>query len=118
MLGPKGCYVQQGSTRIFVKTNAVRCIDATGAGDLFASGFLHRYLRGYSLKECCELGHILGREIVQVYGAQLPQTKWRELNQLLNTSEQAISGFQPLLPPKRTLEKDELYSNFPLSSSF
>lgn len=118
MLGPKGCYVQQGTTRIFVKTNPVQCRDATGAGDLFASGFLHRILRGYSLKECCELGHTLGREIVQVFGAQLPDSKWKELNGSLNS--EPLSPFKWSVSPSklRSVEKDQLYSNVPLSSSF
>jgi sugar/nucleoside kinase (ribokinase family) len=51
-------------------------IDSTGAGDLFASGFLHGYLKGKSLQECAHYGALLGAAVVQVEGAELSSTVW------------------------------------------
>jgi len=129
MMGAKGCYVQQGNARIFVPTIPVKCLDATGAGDIFAAGFLHRYLLGYSLKECCELGHLLGGEIVQVFGAQLPEARWttilanlqkKHTSSIIYQESTQSSPFKKDSAPtkSKTIETDEFYSIFQLSRSF
>ena len=45
--------------------------DLTGAGDLFAAGFLHGYINKLSLKECLEKGTELSSKIIQQVGARL-----------------------------------------------
>ena len=50
----------------------VHCIDSTGAGDSFVSGFIKKLLEGESLKECAMFGNICGGKCVQVLGA----TEW------------------------------------------
>jgi len=46
-------------------------IDLTGAGDLFASGFLHGYLNNFSAKESLEKGTEMSSKIIQKIGARL-----------------------------------------------
>ncbi len=45
--------------------------DLTGAGDLFAAGFLHGYIKNLSLKESLELGTDMSSKIIQKIGARL-----------------------------------------------
>ncbi|MGB1539480.1 MAG: adenosine kinase [Rickettsiales bacterium] len=45
-------------------------VDTTGAGDLFASGFLYGYLRGWEPAKCAELGSQCSAEIIQHMGAR------------------------------------------------
>jgi sugar/nucleoside kinase (ribokinase family) len=45
-------------------------VDATGAGDLYASGFLHGLARGADLARCAELGGIAAGEIISHIGAR------------------------------------------------
>jgi sugar/nucleoside kinase (ribokinase family) len=45
-------------------------IDTTGAGDLFAAGFLFGHVRGESLERCLHLGAICAAEIISHYGAR------------------------------------------------
>ena len=47
-----------------------RVIDATGAGDLYASGFLHGLARGASLERCAQMGSIAAGEIISHIGAR------------------------------------------------
>ena len=49
----------------------VKLVDLTGAGDLFASGFLHGYINGRSLKESLEKGTEMASKIIQTIGARL-----------------------------------------------
>ena len=46
-------------------------VDLTGAGDLFASGYLHGYLNNFSQKDCLEKGTEMSSKIIQQMGARL-----------------------------------------------
>ena len=59
---------------IVVECNAkknIKLVDLTGAGDLFASGFLHGYINGKTLKESLEKGTEMSSKIIQTIGARL-----------------------------------------------
>ena len=47
-----------------------KVIDTTGAGDLFAAGFLTGHARGESLETCLRMGSICAAEIISHYGAR------------------------------------------------
>ena len=49
----------------------LKIVDLTGAGDLFAAGFLHGYINKLSTKECLEKGTELSSKIIQQIGARL-----------------------------------------------
>jgi sugar/nucleoside kinase (ribokinase family) len=51
-------------------------IDTTGAGDLYASGFLFGLVKGYSMKKCAELGALLSGKVVEVLGAKVTEEGW------------------------------------------
>ena len=52
-----------------IKVNKI--LDLTGAGDLFAAGFLKEYLNNSDIKKCLETGSILASKIIQKIGARL-----------------------------------------------
>ena len=49
----------------------LKIVDLTGAGDLFAAGFLHGYINKLSTKECLEKGTEMSSKIIQKMGARL-----------------------------------------------
>ena len=51
--------------------NNLKIVDLTGAGDLFAGGFLHEYINGKTLKENLEKGTEMSSKIIQTIGARL-----------------------------------------------
>jgi sugar/nucleoside kinase (ribokinase family) len=55
-----------------------KVVDTTGAGDLFAAGFLTGYARGGDLETCGRLGVIAAGEIISHMGAR-PQVKLADL---------------------------------------
>ena len=70
--GEKGAIAIQGEE--VVKTEIVKnlkIIDLTGAGDLFASGFLHGYVNHLSIKESLEKGTQMSAKVIQQIGARL-----------------------------------------------
>ena len=46
-------------------------LDLTGAGDLFAAGFLHGYINKFSIKNCLEKGTEMSSKVIQQIGARL-----------------------------------------------
>ena len=70
--GEKGAISIKGD-EIFdtdIKKN-LKIKDLTGAGDLFAAGYLHGYLNNFTQKECLEKGTEMSSKIIQKYGARL-----------------------------------------------
>ena len=49
----------------------LKIVDLTGAGDLFAAGFLHGLINDFSSKECLEKGTEMSSKIIQKVGARL-----------------------------------------------
>ena len=70
--GEKGAIAIQGEEAIEcgVRKN-LKIVDLTGAGDLFAAGFLHGYINGLSIKESLEKGTEMSSKIIQQIGARL-----------------------------------------------
>jgi fructokinase len=51
-------------------TKVERILDLTGAGDLFAAGFLKEYLDKSNIKKCLQIGSMLAAKIIQKIGAR------------------------------------------------
>ena len=54
----------------------LKIVDLTGAGDLFAAGFLHSYINDLSIKESLEKGTEMSSKIIQKVGARLDQASF------------------------------------------
>jgi sugar/nucleoside kinase (ribokinase family)/predicted Rossmann-fold nucleotide-binding protein len=86
-LGEKGCLVKEKGAKETLAQPAcsgVTVVDTTGAGDLFASGFLYSIIRGYSLKRAMEIGCLAGGAVVQTLGSEMTQGNWHWLHQRLH----------------------------------
>jgi sugar/nucleoside kinase (ribokinase family) len=78
-MNTEGCWVGEQNSQWKCSAYPVTPVDTTGAGDLFASGFLHGYLTGKPLIKCAHYGALLGAAVVQIEGAELPESTWKEL---------------------------------------
>jgi sugar/nucleoside kinase (ribokinase family) len=58
-------------------------VDTTGAGDLWAAGFLFGLVEGYELEVCGALGSACGFEVCRVVGASIPAQGWERIRKLL-----------------------------------
>ncbi|MBS3759275.1 MAG: adenosine kinase [Desulfobacterales bacterium] len=58
-------------------------VDSTGAGDLWAAGFLFGLVSGYSIEKSGELASACGSEVCQVVGANIPADGWGRIRKLL-----------------------------------
>lgn len=78
-VGEKGSWIKRGDERIFVPALKVNCIDTTGAGDLYAAGFLYGLIKNQSLEKSGEIGTLLAGNVIQVIGPKMDDAKWNEL---------------------------------------
>ena len=78
-LGAAGALiVRAAGAAVAVPAPAVEVVDTTGAGDLFAAGFLHGLTHGVDPVECARLGGLCAGEVISHLGAR-PQTDLRQL---------------------------------------
>jgi sugar/nucleoside kinase (ribokinase family) len=76
-IGAQGAYIANQSEVIKIEAFPVdTVVDTTGAGDLWAAGFLHGWLRNHSLAKSAEIGALLGAEVVRIQGSVLPEDVW------------------------------------------
>ena len=77
-LGARGAYVLADGTRVHAPATAVKVVDVTGAGDLFAAGFLHGLTTGRDWLTCARMGNLAAGEVISHIGAR-PETDLRRL---------------------------------------
>lgn len=87
LLGKRGCLVGHEGKVIESPAFPTNIVDSTGAGDLFASGFLYGYLQGYPLTKCARIGNRMGSAIVEVQGAELPLEKLQMIRTFLQDED-------------------------------
>jgi sugar/nucleoside kinase (ribokinase family) len=80
-LGKHGVMLAQGDSRHKVEAHLVKAVDTTGAGDLWASGFVFGLTQGLGLDDAARLGCKVGSEVVQVMGAVIPEPAWQRIHE-------------------------------------
>lgn len=79
-VGAHGSYVAHaGKVEKIEPMHAARVVDTTGAGDLWAAGFLYGWSQKRPLAECARIGSILGAAVVQEQGSVLPEHVWQDI---------------------------------------
>ncbi|MEJ6785392.1 adenosine kinase [Aminobacter sp. Piv2-1] len=78
----KGSVIVRGDETVVIEATKIReLVDTTGAGDLYAAGFLHGYTQGRSLKDCGDLGSLAAGLVIQQLGPRPRQNLRREAEQ-------------------------------------
>lgn len=71
--GADGSTVSRGGSRVHVPAEPVTVVDTTGAGDLYAAGFLYGLTHGHDLETSARLGGMAAAEVISHVGAR-PET--------------------------------------------
>jgi sugar/nucleoside kinase (ribokinase family) len=84
-IGARGSYICHGDTTIHTPANGGGdIVDTTGAGDLWASGFLYGLISGMDLTDSGRLASRCGFEVCQTVGAAIPASGWERIHQCVN----------------------------------
>ena len=76
-VGKDGSYVRSGDEEYCIEPWPAATIDATGAGDTYAAGFLYAHSLGLPLKVCGEVGSIIAAKVVEVIGTKVDIPRWK-----------------------------------------
>lgn len=76
-VGKEGSWVKKGDEVHFIEPWPGIAVDATGAGDTYAAGFLYAHSVGMPLKVCGEVGSIIAAKVVEVIGTKIDIPRWR-----------------------------------------
>ncbi len=89
-LGPDGSLVKSGESVAEIAPYPAKCIDATGAGDLYAAGFLYAHSLGMPIDVCGKTGSIISSKVVEVVGSRIDESRWNDAKNLIKE----VMGFQ------------------------
>jgi sugar/nucleoside kinase (ribokinase family) len=87
-IGKNGSLMQQGDEVYRVGAIPAKVIDTTGAGDLYAAGFLYGLTKGLSPDRCGHIGALLAGNVIQVVGAKIPMEAWDGIKKLVKKLEE------------------------------
>ena len=82
-VGSDGSMIKKGDKKVKIGTIPVNCVDTTGAGDLYASGFLYGSSSGLPLEECGRFGSVLAGHVIEIVGARMDEHRWKKIMKLL-----------------------------------
>ena len=83
-VGPQGALAARGSERVRVPATPAKRVDTTGAGDLFAAGFLYGLHEGRSLEDCARFGTVTAGKVIEVMGPKMSAETWEEIRKILH----------------------------------
>jgi sugar/nucleoside kinase (ribokinase family) len=84
--GAEGSWLKSENELIKISAFPVNCIDTTGAGDLYAAGFLYGYANDLNLESCGMLGSLMAGRVIEVVGARMDIEKFAEIKEEIKKS--------------------------------
>jgi sugar/nucleoside kinase (ribokinase family) len=78
-IGEKGSLIQRGNEVHTIGITPANCLDTTGAGDLYAAGFLFGLNQDLSLEKCGHIGAILAANVIEELGAKISDSRWERI---------------------------------------
>ncbi|MGE5341556.1 MAG: adenosine kinase [Candidatus Omnitrophota bacterium] len=82
-IGKDGSLIKKGTKKYKINPIDSRCIDTTGAGDLYASGFFYGLISGQPVDICGKIGSIISGKVIEVIGAKMDAHRWNEGKRLI-----------------------------------
>lgn len=83
-VGKDGSWVRSGDEEYQIPAWPADPVDATGAGDTYAAGFLYAHSLGMPLKVCGEIGSIIAAKVVEVIGTKMDVNRWKEADKQIS----------------------------------
>ena len=82
-VGPQGAFIQHGDKVVTVPPMKAEVVDTTGAGDMWAAGFLAGLVKNEPLQKCGMMGAIVAKNIIEVMGAKMDDARWDKIHEAI-----------------------------------
>ena len=80
-IGDKGSLISHRGKKFTVGVIPVKCLDTTGAGDLYAAGYLYGMAIEMPPQECGKLGALLAGKVIEEAGAKISAASWKYIHE-------------------------------------
>lgn len=77
-VGKDGSWLKAGEQVEFIPSYPAVAVDATGAGDTYAAGFLYAHSLGLPLDACGHVGSMIAAKVVEVVGTKIDIPRWKD----------------------------------------
>lgn len=84
-VGAKGSFIQHGDQVVDIEPMTAQVVDTTGAGDMWAAGFLAGLVRNEPLEKCGKMGAIVAKNIIEVVGAKMDNARWNDIHKAISS---------------------------------
>ena len=91
-IGERGSLIRFAGRDYTAGVIDVKCVDTTGAGDLYASGFLFGMARGYDPAVCGQIGSLLAGNVIEVIGSKMDEARWQHIYNELKMIEAGFAS--------------------------
>jgi len=78
-IGSKGSMVKSEGKTYMIDPFKANSIDTTGAGDLYASGFLYGMVNKMPLEKCGKIGSLCASKVIEVIGSKMSNSTWEDI---------------------------------------
>ena len=83
-VGKNGSFIKKDGKKYKVGVIEVGSRDTTGAGDLYAGGFLFGLMNDLSLDKAGQIGSVLSGNVIEVIGAKMDEERWAKITEAVN----------------------------------
>jgi sugar/nucleoside kinase (ribokinase family) len=80
-IGVKGSLIKHNGQKMRIEETKRNKIDTTGAGDMYAGGFLAGLCKGEDLTKCGKLGSILAGNVIEIMGTKMDAQRWTKIEE-------------------------------------
>ena len=82
-IGKNGSLIKRGKELFNVGIIEAESVDTTGAGDLYASGFIYGLINKMPLDKCGYIGSVLAGKVIEMIGPKMDSKKWSEVSEMI-----------------------------------
>jgi sugar/nucleoside kinase (ribokinase family) len=86
-VGKDGSWIKRGAEILKIDAIPSQAKDTTGAGDLYAAGFIYGLAMNESLEKCGLYGAILSGKVIEVVGAKMDNETWVRIRKKINLNQ-------------------------------
>ncbi len=83
-IGKNGSLISKNGETIRISSIKANAVDSTGAGDLYAAGFIYGLINDVGLEKCGKTGALLAGKVIEVFGSKMTEQTWQQIKKQID----------------------------------